>query len=111
MQHLAKYVEVINQPNHHNALALIKCEKQQYTLTENNMDIAVSQEKFYFADGSIIQKDIEQDLLPLEVEACNECWIQYTVLQQPIYEHIAPTKIKFNSHCRETHWVNYFKPA
>lgn len=109
MQHLAQYVGAIHQPKQYPALHIIRHETQHNTQHDDGLAIQSSLEYFYFNDGSIIQKDTEQDNQPVEVEACSECWIQYQVLQQPQGAQITPTKIQFNSHCREQYWVRYFK--
>lgn len=109
MQHLAQYVGAIYQPQQHSSLQIIRHETLHNTHHDDGLDIQTSSEQFYFSNGSIIQKDTEQDSLPVEVEACSECWIQYQVLQQPQDTHITPAKIQFNSHCREQYWVKYFR--
>lgn len=109
MQHLAHYVEVIQQADSNPLLHIIKHEQLQSNHQDEDVKILTSTEKFYFNDGTIIQKNTEQDDLATEVEACNECWIQYQVLQQPITLDISPNKIQFNSYCREQYWLKYFK--
>ena len=109
MQHLAEYVGAIHQPTQHPALHITRHEILHNTHHDDDVEVLTSSEQFYFNDGTIIQKDTEQDSLPIEVEACSECWIQYHVLQQPHGLKITPSKIQFNSHCREQYWVKYFK--
>ncbi|EPF81821.1 hypothetical protein [Acinetobacter rudis] len=107
MQHLAQYVEVIQQPNSNPLLHIIKHE--QLENSHDDVHLQSSSEKFYFNDGTVIQKEIEQDDLPAEVESCSECWIQYQVLQHPPTLKVSPHKVQFNSHCREQYWLKYFK--
>ena len=109
MWHLARYVEVINKLNQDSPLKIIRHEKRQNIQSENDLEVYQSSEKFYFDNGSIIKKKIEQDNMPAEVEACMECWIQYEVVQHPPPCPISPVKIQFNSHCRELYWIKYFK--
>ncbi len=111
MQHLALYVGLIQQPNSNPLLHIIKHEQVQTKQQDTDLEIQTSTEKFYFNDGAIIEKNTEQDDLAIEVEACNECWIQYQVLQHPNNLKISPNKIQFNSHCREQYWLKYFKSS
>lgn len=109
MRHLAQYVEVIQQPNVNPVLHIIQHQQQHNKHDDDGVTIWTLTEFFYFNDGTIIQKNTEQDDLSTEVEACNECWIQYQVLQQPMTAKISPKKVQFNSHCREQYWLKYFK--
>lgn len=109
MSHLAQYVQLILQGQTDSENRIIKTVSQQMIEQESDTDVLMCKDLYYFSDGTIIEKNLEQDQLAVEVEACLESWIQYKVIQQPDSEKISPLKIEFNSHCRESHWTNYFK--
>ncbi|ENV33806.1 hypothetical protein [Acinetobacter gerneri] len=109
MNHLAQYVDAIQQMSIKQSSKIIKRESKQVVEQESDTEVLFSTELYYFVDGAVIEKNIEQDQINIQIEACLESWIQYKVIQQPDADKISPLKIEFNSHCRESHWVKYFK--
>ncbi len=109
MIHLAQYVYAMHTTEQTHILDIIKMEDIDQSYQENDTEVHVTTQIYHFADGTIIEKSIEQDQLIVEVESCIERWIQYKVLQQPENCQIIPSRIEFNSACRESHWITYFK--
>ncbi|WP_419376889.1 hypothetical protein [Acinetobacter nematophilus] len=115
MTHLAEYVACIYDMQSHQEKGndRLKIEHVVERSEQTYLDDIIFNQttKIYtFLDGTQLKHTIEQDNHLFEVEACLESWIEYQVIHQS-NKKIHPQNIHFDNHCRELHWIQYFKSA
>jgi len=103
MENLFTYVSAIFQRK---SLVVIEC---LYTETlswqEQGFDVHKEAVTYYFNNGVIVRRTLEQDSFPSQA-ACAECWIIYEVLSNGTSAFaVTPSHKTFDSTCRESFWL------
>ena len=109
MRHLANYVAAIRQLR---SPIGIECTTRGVSMWKEDGFVVTRETVTYrFTDGAAILCTTEQDSIPAEAEVCPECWITYEVVSDgDSTERITPTRMTFDSNCREAFWLRYHVP-
>ena len=68
----------------------------------------LSETRYHFSDGAVLQYRIETDLYegtPEAAPACRRVWISYRIMQHPPEADIAPEQKTFANTCRQFFWL------